>query len=94
MYNEHKLETDVHTDAGKHAKFSEAFMLPNIEGQTRVNGTIEFEAYDKDTLSSELLCAAEPIEYLEFCENQNVTTHNIDLLDKTGLIAGSLKFTT
>ena len=55
---------------------------------------IAFGAYDKDLVSSDLLCAAEPIEYIEFCQNQEVNTHDIELQDKMGKKAGNILFST
>ena len=46
--------------------------MPNIYTQVRDHNTIVFKAYDEDVAGSDLLGAADPIEFLDLCVNENV----------------------
>ena len=64
------MKTDVQDEAGKHATFDDTFQLPNVAALVRDNSSLVFEAYDKDLMSSDLLGATDPLDYVEMVQDE------------------------
>lgn len=60
----------------------------------RNGGSLIFEAYDKDVGSSDLLGFTDPLEVVDLVHTDKVQSWNIDMFEKNGEHAGSVKLTT
>ena len=57
-------------------------------------GSICFEAYDKDVAGSDFLGATEPCDFVDLVADESVREFDAPLLDKKGKRAGNVKFAT
>ena len=55
------------------------------------NGSIVFEAYDKDLVSSDLLGATDPLDFIDYCEDDRVHEFDLELFEPKGAPAGRIK---
>lgn len=68
--------------------------MPNINKQVNSNGSIVFEAYDKDLMSSDLLGATDPLDFIDYCEDDRVHEFDLELFEPKGAPAGRIKLST
>lgn len=93
-YEGKSLQTDVKDDAGLAATWDETFQLPNIKGQVANKGSIVFEAYDKDPLSSDLLGVTDPLDFEDYVEDDRVHDFDLVLFEENGQKAGNVLIST
>lgn len=53
-----------------------------------------FEAYDKDLMSSDLLGATDPLDFVDYCEDDRVHEFDLELYEPKGALAGKVKLST
>jgi len=63
LYNGKSIQTEVKDGAGKQAEWDEKFSLSNIQEQVLSNKRLAFEAFDKDTISSDFLGRTSSISF-------------------------------
>jgi len=93
-YNNLELQTTVKDEAGKKAKWDETFMLPNVYTNVKNRQTLQFEAFDKDIASSDFLGTTRQIGLEEWCADDQLQSHQVDLYDVKGKKVGNIIITS
>lgn len=62
--------------------------------QINANGSIVFEAYDKDIMSSDLLGFTDPLDFIDYAEDDKVHEFDLELFEPKGALAGRVKLST
>jgi len=89
------FQTDVKEDAGLAAKWFEMFVLPDIQTHVKDNGTLVFEAYDKELIQADVIIGfTEPIFMEEIASSLEPVNHQLELFDKWGKLAGNVSVQT
>lgn len=94
-YDEEEFKTDIQDDAGLHAKFTDVFVLENIQNQIKedVAAQLVMKAFDKDVASSDLLGTALATSMINFVQDDKEHEHDFDIWHEFKR-TGNMKFTT
>lgn len=89
-----EYKTEVKDDAGKAAEWNEIFMMPDILKEAKQDNFIVFEAYDKDLLSSDLLCFTDDIDFVDLVVDTQEKKFDLEMYEEGGAVGGRVKLTT
>ena len=88
------MQTQVMTDAGKHAVFNEDFILQGIQEPILCGDELILKAYDEDVVTNELLGMIWAVPYQDFVKSEETMSHELDLFNDKKKKIGSIKFQT
>lgn len=87
-------KTEVAIDQAKHAVFGEMFTLQNVSMAVKAEGTLDLLAYDADSVTSDLLGTARPIDIKELCIYFGKVKRKVDLFDASQKVIGNILIET